>query len=156
MTSTDNSATVSSTIGFATSDFIWIGGERMAYTGTDATHFQNLTRGAPDQNNQGGTPAAHITGDQVYTEGMNALNAMLGFNYTSLQLTYGTPIAFIMSSFAYIGSIPRYIFWNVGFMTGSGWSLLKIIILYPLSAAFVIAFMFFLFQIIWMLKPNII
>jgi len=147
---------VASTVGFATSDFIWIDDERIAYTGTSATSFNNCTRGAADQNGQGGVPKEHKAGTAVYTEGMNALNAMLGFNYASLKLSYGTPIAIILSVFAYIGAIPRFIFWNIGFMEGSGWSLVKIIILYPLSAGFVLAFMFFLIQIIWMLKPNIL
>lgn len=147
---------VSSTIGFALSDYVWVDSERIAYANTDATDFLGCTRGAADVNSQGGAAASHSAGAQVYTEGMNALNAMLGFNYSSLQLSYGAPVAFILATFAYIGSIPRYISWNIGFMQGSGWSLIKIIVLYPLSAAFVIAFMFFLYQIIWMLKPNVI
>jgi hypothetical protein len=156
ITSTDTTIPVSSTVGFALSDYVWIDGERVAYASTDATDFLSVTRGVADQNNQGGTAVTHQAGAQVYTEGLNAVNAMLGFNYSSLQLSYGAPVAFILASFAYIGSIPRFIYWNTGFMTGSGWSLIKIIILYPLTGAFVIAFMFFLFQIIWMLKPNVI
>ncbi|MEM3426775.1 MAG: hypothetical protein QW212_00745 [Nitrososphaerales archaeon] len=156
ISSTATTIPVASTTGFASSDFIWIDDERIAYTGTTATAFNNCIRGVGDQNNRGGTPTEHKAGAAVYTEGMNALNALLGFNYASLRLSYGTPIAIILSTFAYIGSIPRFIFWNVGFMEGSGWSLVKIIILYPLSAGFVLAFMFFLIQIIWMLKPNVL
>jgi hypothetical protein len=156
ITTTQTTIPVASTVGFAASDFIWINNERDSYASTDPTDFLSVTRGVADQNGLGGTASAQATGSQVYTEGMNALNAMLGFNYTSLQLTYGTPIAFILSVSAYIGSIPRYIFWNVGFMSGSGWSLIKIIVLYPISAAFIIAFIFFLTQLLWMIKPNVI
>jgi hypothetical protein len=156
ITATATTIPVSSTVGFAAADFIWINNERDAYASTDSTDFLGVTRGVADQNGQGGTPSAQAAGVQVYTEGMNALNAMLGFNYSALQLTYGTPIAFILSTFAYVGSIPRFVFWNVGFMSGSGWSLIKIIVLYPLSAAFVIAFIFFLTQLLWMIKPNVI
>jgi len=138
------------------SDYIWIDDERIAYASTDSTDFLNCTRAVEDQNGQGGTAAEHDVGSQIYTEGLNALNAMLGFNYSSLQLTYGTPVAFILASFAYIGAIPRFIYWNVGFMQGSAWGLVKIIVLYPITGAFVLAFMFFLFQIIWMLKPNFV
>lgn len=154
--STTTTIPVTSTVGFAYSDYIWIDNERMAYTGTDSTDFLGVTRGVADNNGQGGSAAPHNAGAQVYTEGMNALNAVLGFNYTSLQLSYGAPIAFIWSAFAYIGSIPRFVFWNVGFMQGSGWSLIKVIVLYPLSAAFVIAFIFYLTQLLWMMKPAVL
>jgi hypothetical protein len=147
---------VVSTAGFAYSDYIWIDSERMAYAGTDSTDFLNVTRGTADNNGLGGTATAHDTGSYIYSENMNALNSMLSLNYSSLSLTYGAPIAFSWSAIAYISSIPRFVFWNVGFMQGNGWSMIKVIVLYPLSAAFVIAFIFYLFQIIWMLKPNIL
>lgn len=146
---------VESTSGFAASDFVWVGGERMSYVGTDPTNLLNATRPAPDQNGLGATSATHSAGTQVYTDGMNALNALLGVNYTSLQLTYGAPVAFIWSVTAYISAIPRFIYWNVGFMQGSAWSLIKIIVLFPLSAAFMLGLIFWLFQLVWMLKPNI-
>ena len=147
---------VSSTNGFAMSDYVWVDSERIAYASTDATDFLNCTRAQADQNGLGATPASHNMGTQIYTQGMSALNSLIGFNYSSLQLSYGNPVAIILSISAYVTAIPRYISWNIGFMSGSGWSLIKIIILYPISAAFVITLLFFLTQVLWMTKPSVL
>jgi len=137
----DSATTVSvaSTADFLDSGYIWIGDERLQYTGKTDTSFTGVTRGIADENNEGGTASGHNEGDKVFNEKANIINTMLGYNRMATRTEIGI-MEYPMFSWKILTVvIPKMIMWDYSFLEGD-MVLLKYTLLYAISAGFLISF----------------
>ena len=116
ITSENTTIPVTSTSGYLSSDYIYIGSEQIYYTATDDSNFLSCTRG------YGGSDAApHAVGSMVYTGSTNALNRMLGFNVGSMVTSAGIfsiitiPVTFFTTTIPYMVSL------SATLLSGSLW-----------------------------------
>ncbi len=134
---TQTSITVVTTDGFLNVDYVIVGTENMCYTSKTATTFDGITRGCNNTEAQ-----AFVAGTRVFNEPTGMLNSMVGFNVAEAMSTAGP----IRVPFMLATTIPRafakMVMWDYSYLEGNLWTLplpmVKMIILYPISAAFMI------------------
>ena len=131
ITEESTTITVVSTQDFLSADDVYIENEKVRYTSKTATQF-NVTRRGLD----GTTAVAHESGVKVKNETSNILNSLLGYNVATAAATYGTAAAVVGIAWNLIGSIPKMIAWNYSYLEG-GLSIIKYVVLWPISAGFV-------------------
>lgn len=111
---------VDSTRDYLSQDYVFIGEEKVLYTGKGDTTFTGCERGYD------GTEAApHYEGDMVYTADASAINNALGFNIAAVQDSMGwwgtitIPFRFLFTT------LPKIARMNMSFLSGSlailGW-----------------------------------
>lgn len=107
----DATLNVTSTTGFLNADYVWIGNEKILYTGKTGTTFTGCTRGYDDT-----TAVSHASGSYVYSEASNVMNAAMGFNLAELSSAQGImAIPTMVWQFLTV-SVPRVIIWDFGFL----------------------------------------
>jgi hypothetical protein len=135
----DTTITVASTTGFLDVDYLIIGEENLCYTAVIANTFTGITRGCNNTE-----PNDHVAGTRVYNEATGLLNTLVGFNIAEAMSSVGV----LKVPFMLAGAIPRafakIISWDYSYLEGTLWSFplfyIKLILLYPLSAGFMISF----------------
>ena len=124
---------VVSTTDFLSMDDVYVENEKVRYTSKTATQFNVTQRGL-----DGTTAVAHSEGARVKNETSNILNSLLGYNVATTAATYGTAAAVVGMTWNIIRSIPRMIAWNYSYLE-DGLSIIKYVVLWPISAGFVFA-----------------
>jgi len=130
----DNTTTtinVTSTKDFLDVDYVWVGDEKIAYTGKTGSTFTGCTRGV-----DGTIAIQHASGYKVYNESSNVMYSMLGFNVGVSNTTFGTFKTLTQTVLRIVRVIPRVIAWDYSFL-GDSLTLIKYVILYPLSAGLI-------------------
>lgn len=139
----DTSMSVHSTANFLTLDVLFIGDERICYTGKTATTFTGLTRGCKGDKKY--TASAHPAGDRVYNEAAGVINRIVGFNSLTAITTGGVIQKFQGVSHligGFVSAIVRMVMWDFGYLEGAV-VYFKYLFLYPLSAGFVVSTVLF-------------
>ncbi len=124
--------------------YIVINDEVIKCTSKDATHFYLTSvadRGVADPivTTIHNPAAAHAVNTMVYTIEVNAMDTFMGYNVTTSSATFGVyeAMTFLGRMFA---NLPKFILWNYNFLNSGPAIMLKFLILYPLSAGFVVSF----------------
>jgi hypothetical protein len=118
-----------------------VNNEVVRYTTKNATHFLGCTRGVADpvvtNMPQATTVVAHSVGAQVYTLAAAAVNAAVGMNVVTAEGTTGeiSATAFLWNFFWHF---PKYVSWNFPFLDNQAGNLMKLFMLWPLSAGFLV------------------
>jgi len=134
----DTTLQVASTADFLDSGYLWIGDERVQYTGKTDTSFTGVTRGVVDENNEGGTATSHSAGDKVMNTEANVINSLLGYNRMATRTELGI-MEYPMFLWRILTvAVPKMITWDYGYLEGD-MVLLKYVLLYPISAGFIIS-----------------
>lgn len=122
---------VTSTKDFLDVDYVWVGDEKITYAAKTPTQFTGCVRGVD------GTAASyHKSGYKVYSESSNVMYNMLGFNVGVSNTVLGTFTTLTQTVLRVVRVIPRTIAWDYSFLSGN-LTLVKYIILYPLSAGLI-------------------
>ena len=129
---TDATLTVTSTTGFPSADVVQIGNELICYTGTTSTTFTGLTRGCRST-----AADSHSSGARVYNETAGQVNQVVAFNIGESQGIIGKITGVFGMPLSIGKSFAKMIAWDYSFLEGD-LAILKYMMLYPLSAAFVI------------------
>lgn len=124
-------AEVTDTTDFLDADDIYIGIEKVRYTTKTDTQFNLSVRGLNDTE-----ATAHSSGAKVKNETSNVVNNLLGYNVATTAATYGTASAVVGLGWNLIKSIPKMIAWDYSYLEGQ-LTLIKYLILWPISAGFV-------------------
>jgi len=135
--SEDTIAYVTTTDGFIDSDIMMIEGEILYYTGKTETSFTGLTRGYRDTDIQ-----THKTSEKVFNEPTGLINQAVGFNIVEMMSRDG-PIKVMWNlPGALVSFFAKLVMWDFSFLEGNlmGFPLayIKFLVLYPISAGFVI------------------
>ena len=138
----DTTINVISTKDFLDVDYIFIGDEKITYTGKGDTSFTGCTRGV-----DGTIATYHNSETKVYNEGSNILYNALGFNVSVSSDTLGTLMTLAKVVIRVVSNIPRVIAWDYSFLTGQ-LVIIKYFLLYPLSAGFIFALAMYFRQLI--------
>jgi len=138
----DTTLSVASTANFLDVDYLWIGDERVTYTGKTATTFTGCTRGT-----QGTTPMRHSSGEKVYNENSSVMYNALGFNIGVSSTTRGAFSTLVNVVLRVLRFLPRAIAWDYSFLSGK-LVLLKYTVLYPLSAGLIFTLAMYFKQLI--------
>lgn len=136
---------VTSTVDFATTGYIIIGDERIAYTGKTATTFTGITR-AQEWHDEATEAEAHANGSKVYNEEGYALNASSSYQGVAAQddSFLGSIGTILTTAFHFMThTIPQIIAWDYPFFDGS-LAYVRFILLYPLNIGLVITLLFIL------------
>lgn len=102
---------VQDTGGWRTSDYLWIGDEKIRYNGRTPTSFTNCVRGY-----EGTDARAHALGQRVYSRSSDAVRTSAGFNVMDIGASAGAiniallPIRFLWTA------LPQLIVWNYSFL----------------------------------------
>lgn len=128
---------VESTRGFLADGYVVIEGERIDYAGTTTTSFTGATRGG-DWNAEETEPASHANNSRVYSEATNVLNSALGYHVFSSVSVFGMFSIPMPNPRIFTVTIPKMLLWDYPFLDGH-MMLFKYILLYPLSAGFLMA-----------------
>lgn len=112
----DTTLTVTTTNNFLTADYVFIGSEKIAYTGVTTTSpytFTGCSRGI------GGTTAkAHSSGDKVYSPESSVLNEALGFSPGAISAVNGwTAVVTVPLKFLTY-TLPNIMTFNFPFLQG--------------------------------------
>ena len=137
LASDDTTAYVTTTDGFMDADILMIEGEIVYYSGKTATSFTGLTRGYKDTDAQ-----EHKTSQKVFNEPTGLMNQAVGFNIVEMMSRDG-PIKVMWNlPGALVSFFAKLVMWDFSFLEGNlmGFPLayIKYLILYPISAGFVI------------------
>ena len=130
----DSEATVlnvTSTKDFLDIDYVWIGDEKITYAAKTPTQFTGCVRGV-----DGTVASYHKSGYKVYDVSSNVMYSMLGFNVGASNTVFGTFKTLTQTVLRVVRVIPRTIAWDYSFLSGN-LTLVKYIILYPLSAGLI-------------------
>ena len=143
LSETATSMAVHRTQGFSSNGVLNIDDERICYTGSTATTFTGLSRGQQCRSNS--AAASHDSGQRVYSESPGVINTLVGFDIASAYSDGGL-IGFVKGTVKSVSSLPAFmqavakmIAWDYRFLDGE-YVYLKYILLYPLSAGMVLAF----------------
>ena len=112
-------------------DEVYIGNERVRYTNKTDTTLTGGVRALDETDAE-----AHLAGTIVRSAESDVLNSLLGFNVAATAATYDTVKAIVGIGVNLIKSIPRMIAWDYNYLDGQ-LSLIKYLILWPISAGFV-------------------
>jgi len=136
----DDDATlqVDSTADFLDSGYLWIGDERVQYTGKTDTSFTGVSRGIADENDEGGTATSHSSGDKVMNERASVINSMLGYNRMTTRTELGIMEYPMFLWKILTKAVPKLLTWDYSYLEGD-MVLLKYALFYPISAGFVIS-----------------
>lgn len=127
---------VTSTRGFLAADYIWIGDEKIAYTGTTALTFTGCTRGY-----DGTEAVAHVSGSKAFSGEAEVINTALGYNVSIVSANTGAfSILTVVWKFFTI-SLPRLVTWDFSFFTGNMVYIRYLFL--AISTAFIITFALF-------------
>ena len=128
---------VTSTAGFLDSDVVMLEGEIIYYTGVTETTFTGLTRGYNQTDKQN-----HKAGTKVYNEPTGLINQAVGFNILEMMATDGPIKVLVTLPWTLSKFFAKLVMWDFSFLAGDlmGFPLsyIKFLILYPISAGFVI------------------
>jgi len=114
ITISDTTVPVGSTQHFLNADYVFIGNERVTYTGKTDTTFTGCIRGS------GGTTAvSHGSGSHVYSRSTDVFNQMMGFNVAVISSEAGGVTFLIHMFWGFVRALPQIISWNYSFLTGS-------------------------------------
>ncbi len=110
---------VTATSLFLDSDAVMIDDEFIEYTGTTATSFTGITRGA-----RGSDAASHGAGTVVHNEPMGIINAMMGFRVLDMLADNGLIIGGFQVATAlpgfFVNSVMKLMLWDFEFLEGNG------------------------------------
>jgi hypothetical protein len=125
---------VTSTTGFLSSGVIFIGNEKLLYTGKDATHFNGaITRGYETT-----TASNHASNSAVYSEDVGVVNAALGYDPAAIATSNGYFSAVLIPWDFFTITMPKLLLWDFGLFTGDLAMLRTILI--AISMCFYIVF----------------
>lgn len=105
---------VSSTTDFLDSDYIYIGNEKIAYSGKTSTTFTGCSRGVA-----GTTATAHSAESMVYTDGASVVNDALGFSVEATADSMGWWATLTIPFKLLFHTIPRILVMNYSFLVGT-------------------------------------
>ncbi len=139
ITSTASTMEVITTSGFLSADYVFIGNEIICYTGLTATSFTGLSRGCKST-----TADSHATAAKVFNETTGVINQAVGFNLAEAMSTAGFIKTITLAPGALFHAVPKLVMWNYSYLEGDLFEFplayIKYMILWPLSAGFVITF----------------
>lgn len=131
-TETDTTINVQDTTGWRTSDYIWIGDEKIKYNGHTPTTFTNCVRGYD------GTDArSHVLGSRVYSRMSDAIRTSAGYNVMDIGASAGginvalIPLRFLMTA------LPQLVVWNYSFLKEGSVQYIRMILI-AVSTGFLI------------------
>lgn len=109
----DTTLSVTSTSNFLDEDYVYIGDEKIYYTGTTTNSFTGCTRGY-----DGSNAVAHGAGSMVYTKGASTLNNALDFDVATTADSMGVWATITIPYYFLTKSLPNIIAMNFSFLTG--------------------------------------
>ncbi len=145
--------------GFQSSDSrIFVGSEEVAYSSIQTTNDGNCTgdvnpclvvdSGSRGINGSGATK--HNAGTRVYSESAGLLNTVVGFRMQEFA-SLNTVEKVLRAPIFFIGAIANFaakvVLWDYSFLEGNA-VYIKYTLLYPLSVAFVFAFIMFIRKVV--------
>lgn len=132
LTEAGTTVTVQSTEGWRTSDYMWIGDEKIRYNGRTTLTFTNCVRGY-----DGTDAVAHAIGDRVYSRASDAIRTTAGFNVMDIGVSAGginmltLPLRFAWTA------LPQLVAWNYSFLKEGNIQYIRLILI-GISAGFAI------------------